>query len=59
MGGSLMCNNSAVCGGMLWLKFFVRIWYDMWKSLERDSAMMFSIPSMCCEYRYLLLLKRV
>ena len=38
---------------------FVRVWSDLWKSLERESAMMFSVPLMCCEYRDVSLLTRV
>ena len=52
IGGCLMWNDSAVCGGRVQLKMFVRVWYYMWKSLERESAMIFSIPLMSCEYRY-------
>ena len=35
MGGYLMWNNSAVCGGRIWLDFFVSVWSDLWKSRER------------------------
>ena len=31
----------------------------MWKSRERESAMMFYVTLMCCEYRDVLLLTRV
>ena len=31
----------------------------MWKSLERESAMIFSVLLICCEYRDVSLLKRV
>ena len=41
------------------LKVFLSVWYDMWNFLERDSAMIFSIPLMCYEYRDVSLLKRV
>ena len=51
LGIFLMWNNAAVCCGKIWLKFFVRVWSDLWKSIERESAMMFSVPFMCCEYR--------
>ena len=51
LGRFLMWNNAAVCCGKIWLKMFVRVWSDLWKSLERESAMMFSVPLMCCEYR--------
>ena len=59
MGGCLMWNYAAVCGGRMWLNFFVRVWSDMWKSLERESEMMFSVPLMCCDNRDVLLLNRV
>ena len=36
-----------------------RFWSDLWKSLERESAMMFSVPLMCCEYRDVSLLMSV
>ena len=51
LGSCLMWNNAAVCCGRIWLIFFVSFWYDLWKSLERESAMMFSVTLMCCEYR--------
>ena len=51
LGSCLMWNNAAVCCGKIWLKCFVRVWSDLWKSLQRESAMMFSVPLMCCEYR--------
>ena len=35
------------------------VWYDILKSRERESAMMFSVSLMCCEYRDFSLLKRV
>ena len=41
------------------LIFFLRVWPDMWNSLERDYAMTFSVPLMGCEYRDVLLLTRV
>ena len=41
------------------LKFFVSVWYDIWKSRERESTIMFSTPLLCCEYRYVLLLTSV
>ena len=53
-----MWNDAAVCGGRVWLKIFVNIWYDMWKYLERESAMIFSVPLMCCKCRDVLLLTR-
>ena len=59
LGGCLVLNNTAVCGGRLQLKFFVRVWYDMWKSVERDSVMVFYVPLMCCEYGYIFLMARV
>ena len=51
LGSCLMWNNAVVCCGKIWSKIFVRVWSDLWKSLERESAMMFSVPLMCCEYR--------
>ena len=51
LGSCLMWNNAAVCCGRIWLNFFVSVWSDLWKSLERESAVMFSVPLMCCEYR--------
>ena len=51
LGSCLMWNNVAVSCGKIWLKMFVRVWSNLWKSLERESAMMFSVPLMCCEYR--------
>ena len=48
LGSCLMLNNAAVCCGRIWLKCFVSVWSDLWKSLERESAMMFSVPLMCC-----------
>ena len=52
----MIWNNTAVCGGRIWLKFFVSVWYDLWKSRERESAMMFNVTLMCCEYKYVSLL---
>ena len=54
-----MWNNAAVCGGSFWLNFFYSVWYDLWQSLERESAMMFSVPLIFCEYRNFLLLTSV
>ena len=48
LGGFLMRNDSAVCGGRVRLKISVRVWSYMWKSLQRYSAMMFSVTLMCC-----------
>ena len=59
LGGCLMWNNAAVCGGRVRLDFFVRVCLDMWRSLERESTIMFSVTFMCCEYRDVLLLTRV
>ena len=56
LGGCLMWKMplSAVVGfGFI---FFVIVWYDLWKYRERDSAIMFSVPLLCCEYRDVLLL---
>ena len=52
LGGCLIWNDAAVCFGQIWLKFFVSVWSDLWTYLERESAMMFYVPLMCCEYRY-------
>ena len=59
LGGCLMWNAAAVCCGRIWLNFFVSVWSNLWKSLERESAMMFSVPLMCCEYRDVSLLTSV
>ena len=59
LDGCLMWNDAAVCGGRIWLNFFVSVWSNMWKSCERESVMMFSAPLMYCEYRDVLLLTRV
>ena len=37
----------------------VSVWSDMWKSCERESAMIFSVPLRYCEYRDVSLLTRV
>ena len=47
----LMWNDAAVFCGRIWLKTFVSVWSDLWKSLERESAMMFNFPLMGCKYR--------
>ena len=44
LGGCLMWNDATVCGGKIWLNVFVSVWYNLWKSCERESAMMFSVP---------------
>ena len=59
LGSCLMWNNAAVCCGKIWSKIFVRVLSDLWKSLERESAMIFSVSLMCCEYRDFLLLTSV
>ena len=51
LGSCLMWNNAAVFCGMIWLKMFVRVWSDLWKSLQSESVMIFSVTLMCCEYR--------
>ena len=53
-----MWNDATVCGGRFWLNIYVSVWSDMWNSCERDSAMMFSVPLICCEYRDVSLLTR-
>ena len=35
LGGCLMWTDATVYGGRVCLKIFVRVWSDMWKSLER------------------------
>ena len=47
----LMCNDTNVCCGSMYLKIVV--WYlsDRWKSLESESAMMFYFTLMCWDYR--------
>ena len=59
LGGCLMWNDAAVCGGRIWLKKIVSVWSDLWKSRERESSMMFYVPLLCFEYRYILLLTSV
>ena len=51
LGGFMMYNYADVCGGKVWLKIVVSVWYDIWKYCERYSAMMFPVTLMCCEYR--------
>ena len=29
LGGCLMWNDAAVCGGRIWLKYFVSVWSDL------------------------------
>ena len=59
LGGCLMWNDDAFCGDRIRLNFFVSVWSDIWKSCERGSAMMFSVPLVCCEYRDVSLLTSV
>ena len=54
-----MWNDAAVCCSRIWLKALVSVWSDLCKSLERESAMIFSVPLMCCEYRDISLLTSV
>ena len=54
-----MWNNESVCGGRIRLNFFVSLWYDMWKYRRRESAMIFSVTFICCEYMDVSLLMRV
>ena len=35
LGGCFMWNDAAFCGGRVQLNIFVRVCYNMWKSLER------------------------
>ena len=59
LGSCLMWNNAAVWCGKIWSKMFVGVWSDLWKSLGRESTMMFYRPLMCCEYRDVSLLTSV
>ena len=59
LGSCLMWNDAAVCCGKIWLKMFVRVWSDLWKPLERESAIMFSVPLMCYEHMDVSLLTSV
>ena len=59
LGVFLMWNDAAVCGGRNCLSFFASVCSDIWKSRKRESAMIFSIPLMCWEYRDFSLLVRV
>ena len=59
LGDCLIRKDAAVCCGRIWLKCFISVWSDLWKYLERESAMMFSVPLMCCEYRDVSLLTSV
>ena len=58
LGGCLMWNDATVYGGRFWLNIYVSVWSDMWNSCDRDSAMIFSVPLICCEYRDVSLLMR-
>ena len=59
LGRCLMWNDAVVFGGRVKLNSFVRVWSYMWKSLDMESAMMFSVPLMCYDYMDVLLLTRV
>ena len=59
LGSCLMWNDAAVCCGRILLRSFVSIWSNIWKSPERESAMMFSVPLLCCEFRGVSLLTSV
>ena len=59
MSDCLMWNNAAACGGRIWLRIFVSFWSDLWKSRKRESAIMFYVPLLCCEYRDVSLLMSV
>ena len=59
LGGFLMWNYAAVCGGRLQLNIFVKVWSDMWKTRERESMIIFYVPLLCCEYRDFSLLASV
>ena len=59
LGRCLMWNVAAVYGGRIRLRIFVSVWSDLWKSRERESTIMFYVPLVCCEYRYVSLLTSV
>ena len=44
---SLIWNDASVCGGRMELKYFVRDWYEILKSLEIKSTTMLLITLMC------------
>ena len=54
-----MWKDAAVCGGSIWLKCFVSVCSDLYKYREREYAMIFSVPLVCCEYRDVSLLTSV
>ena len=54
-----MWNGAAVCVGIMGLKMFARDLSEKWKSLERKSAMIFSVTLMYSEYMETSLLMRV
>ena len=54
-----MQNDTAVYSVRIRLNVFVSVWSDIWKSCDRESAMMFSVPLMCCEFRDVSLLTSV
>ena len=50
-----------ICRCLWWkgaVEMFLRVWLDIRKSLERESAMMFYVSFMCCEYRDVSLITR-
>ena len=47
LGGGLIWNNNAVCGGRMEFKIFVRDKYETFKSLERNPYMIFSVTLIC------------
>ena len=59
LGCCLMWNDAAVCGVSIWFKCIVSVYSDLWKSRESESAMIFSVPLMCCEYMDVSLLMSV
>ena len=59
LGGCLMWNNAAVGCGNIWSKYLVVSGLTYGKFLERESAVIFSVPLMCCEYRDVSLLTSV
>ena len=50
----LIWNYTAVYGGSMVLNIYFRDLFKMWKSLKSDSAMIFSSPLICWDYRYTL-----
>ena len=45
LGGNLMCNVAAVCGEIM--KCFMKDWCEMWKLIQSQYDMIFSVILMC------------